>query len=126
MMTKGYGDHHHHHSRKSEDMHDVSHPSREPSPVSAQMQSVGVSEGVDNLSRVSGSFMRSASTKNPLLIGDEQRGKHNNNNNKDNKDDREDEPSAFYQRGNNLANEVERKQQVNKNPWKSFGSPLMR
>ena len=90
-MTKDYGDHHHHHSRKSEDMHDVSHPSREPSPVSAQMQSVGVSEGVDNLSRVSGSFMRSASTKNPLLIGDEQRGKHNNNNNKDNKDDREDE-----------------------------------
>ena len=125
-MTKGYGDqhhHHHHHSRKSEDTHDVSHPSREPSPVSAQMQSVGVSEGVDNLSRVSGSFMRSASTKNPLLIGDEQRGKHNN---KDNKDDREDEPSAFYQRGNNLANEVERKQQVNNNPWKAFGSPLMR
>ena len=83
------------------------------------MQSVGVSEGVDNLSRVSGSFMRSASTKNPLLIGDEQRGKHNNNNNKDNKHDREDEPSAFYKRGNNLANEVERKQQVNNNAAES-------
>jgi len=87
--------HHHPGGRKSSE--DSRAHSREPSPTLARMQSMGASEGVDNLRRVSGTFARSMTlTKNPLLTTV-------------NDDDDKESPSGFFQREANISTNLEEK-----------------